>query len=1142
MVQRERLTTIESIMIAEEMVYTFTSSIQEAAQAGFSRILIVEADLAQLHTLAKTLEAEGFVVVGCQLASEGLQQVRQFFFSVIIIDLNLPDLPGVGLAEEIRALSPHTRLIVRTGYGSFTAAKTLLNLGAFALVEKLSDPQELVGHVHRANHAQISQYAKTLEQTVVNRTERLRETELWLELAQAAAGVGTWDWDLTTQTARGSTTCWQLYGRTPTTGKITLDEWLQFVHIEDRARVLEAIDCAIDRDAIFRMEYRIIWPDGRVRWIADRGQVIYAGTTPIRFLGATTDITDRVEAQEALHQAYRELERRVQERTAELQQANQRLLAEIEEHRKTEQALRLANFSLDHAADAILFAGPDAQIFYVNEALCKMHEYTREELLTIRVHDLNPQLGQWLAEQGPQCAELHLPAHQAYQNRTRTGHQFPVELTVNNLTFNGAPYYCLTIRDITERKAAESQRRQQTLALTALWKADFFQQGHFQETIREIARVAAETLHVGRVGVWLFSEDRLKLQCINLYEIATRQHSSGAELLAAENPHYFQALEKARILVIQDAQTDPRTTEFLVNYLAPCHIYAMLDAPIRIDKGLIGVLCHEQLDVTRDWSHEEQSFANSLADLLAVVIQTNQRFLVEQKLRESEELRELAVQGGGIAIWDWDIPSGAIQVDERWAALRDYTLEEITYHIDFWMSLIHPEDQHEVKTKLNLHLMGETSYYEAEYRTQTKRREWKWIFSRGRVVKWDERGRPLRFLGTQIDITNYKQLEQQLLHAQKMEAIGRLAGGVAHDFNNMLTVIISYSELILRRSELDERARSRLEEIKKAGERAALLTQQLLTFSRKQVMAPTVLDLNLVLIEMDQMLRRLIGEDIDLQVALAPDICWIKADPVQVEQVIMNLVINARDAMPAGGAIKISSRKVHGAPQANRLQPLVDSEYVVLSVADNGTGMDEEIQARMFEPFFTTKAAGKGTGLGLSMVFGIVQQHNGYIEVDSAIGHGTTFYIYFPVADADAHNQKPAPMLPHFAVAGEETILLVEDEEQIRVLACIALQEAGYTVLLAANGQDALTIARQHEGPIHLLLTDVVMPGMNGSQLNERIDALYPTIKTLYISGYADSKLAFPLLESTSRAAYLPKPFTPTVLTQKVREVLDAQG
>ena len=1005
-------------------------------QTHFSHILLVEDDPAQLRTLTKIMAAEGFEVIGCQLAQEALQLLQHSLFGVVIIDLNLPDVHGVELAAQIRQLMNEARIIVHTGYGSFAAAKALLNLGVFALVEKLSDPQELVSHVHRAIHDQISHYAKKLEQTVAERTDQLRESAIWLELAETSAGVGTWDWDLTTQTARCSPTCLILYGYAPTNQPVHREQWLRCLHPEDKPRILQEVDQAIKTQSLYHSDYRIVWPDGAVRWVSNRGQAICnAEGIPNRFIGATIDITERVKAQADLQQAYSELEERVQERTAELQHANQRLLEEIEERRKTEQVLRLTN---------------------------------------------------------------------------------------------------------TKRKTAEIQRYQQSKALMSLWKTDIFKQGRFTETIREITRIAAETLQVARVGVWLFSEDRTRIQCLTLYQLATQQHTISDELLAAQYPAYFQALERSRIIVAHHAPRDPDTHEFTDNYLKPLGITGMMDAPIRIDEGLVGIICHEHIGDEREWTVEEQSFASSLADLLAIALQTNKRFQVEQKLQASEELRELAVQGAGIGVWDWDLCTDMLQVDERWAAIRGYPLAEAPAARTFWLQLIHPDDLPELTAKIEQYFAGEIPLYQTEYRTQTKGGQWKWVLSRGKVVAWDEADHPVRFLGTELDITDYKHLEQQLRQAQKMEAIGRLAGGIAHDFNNVLTVIISYSDLVLKRNDLEARTRLRVEEIKKAGERAALLTQQLLTFSRKQVMTTVVLDLNLVVTEMDLMLRRLIGEDIDLHRTLAPEPCWVKADPVQVEQVIMNLVINARDAMPIGGKIAIETSLVRRPNNASPLHQRTPGQaYVCLSVADSGVGMDVETQARIFEPFFTTKDAGKGTGLGLSMVFGIIQQHNGWIEVDSKIGHGTTFHIYVPCAQPTLQNHPVRSFVPDAVLAGEETILLVEDEEQIRVLAGIALQEAGYSTLIAANGQEALALARQHKGPIHLLLTDVIMPGMNGVKLSEEVDALYPAIKTLYISGYADSKLTFPLLESTGRTAYLPKPFTPGLLTQKVREVLD---
>ncbi len=382
-----------------------------------------------------------------------------------------------------------------------------------------------------------------------------------------------------------------------------------------------------------------------------------------------------------------------------------------------------------------------------------------------------------------------------------------------------------------------------------------------------------------------------------------------------------------------------------------------------------------------------------------------------------------------------------------------------------------------------------------------------------------------------------KRLEEQLRQAQKMEAIGHLAGGIAHDFNNLLTVIIGYTQLVWSSLPKSDPLRSELDQIKFAARRAATLTGQLLAFSRQQMLAPKVLDLNTVLINLEPLLRRLIGEDITLDITPDPALGPIKADPSQVEQVIMNLAVNGRDAMPRGGHLIIETKGVElnrqSLPAESSLQP---GRYVLLTVRDTGHGMNAETQARIFEPFFTTKGPGKGTGLGLSTVYGIVMQSGGQIRVSSEPDNGTAFFIYFPrvaeelgIADADLTQTAD--------VRGTETILLVEDEEMIRGLARTIFHTHGYHLLEARDGQEALQIAEQHQRPIHLVITDMVMPGMGGRELGERLRASRPETKLLYMSGYTDDTIIRhggldPGL------AFIQKPFTPEDLIRKVLEVL----
>jgi len=381
-------------------------------------------------------------------------------------------------------------------------------------------------------------------------------------------------------------------------------------------------------------------------------------------------------------------------------------------------------------------------------------------------------------------------------------------------------------------------------------------------------------------------------------------------------------------------------------------------------------------------------------------------------------------------------------------------------------------------------------------------------------------------------------LENQLRQAQKMEAVGNLAGGIAHDFNNLLTAILGYGNILLSRLQEGDPGRQNVQEILKAGERAASLTNQLLAFSRKQVLQPKIVDLNALATNLEKMLRRLIGEDVELSTCLEKNLGQVKADPGQIEQVIMNLVVNSRDAMPMGGKLTIETANAAlGEDYASRHLGAKPGRYVMVAVADTGVGMGAETQARIFEPFFTTKEVGKGTGLGLATVYGIIKQSEGYVAVYSEPGQGTTFKIYLPRIDQSVETARVGQAAP--IPRGTETILLVEDEEAVRRLARLILEGQGYAIIEAPSGSSALAAAEKHATPIHLLLTDVIMTEMNGRELSQRLTRVCPSARVLFMSGYTgDTIVRHGVLEPG--IAYLQKPFTPADLARKVREVLDS--
>ncbi|MCW5971283.1 MAG: response regulator [Blastocatellales bacterium] len=550
-------------------------------------------------------------------------------------------------------------------------------------------------------------------------------------------------------------------------------------------------------------------------------------------------------------------------------------------------------------------------------------------------------------------------------------------------------------------------------------------------------------------------------------------------------------------------------------------------------------------------SAEERHLVAMFTDLASVAIERRE---AESALRQSQERLESLVHSVEGIVWEASADTFQFTfVSQQAERILGYPVERWVSDPTFWADHIHPDDRDEA-VRYCQEATADRRNHEFEYRMVAANGDERWFKDYVAIIEEPDGSAKLR--GIIVDITKLKQAEQsrrqaeealresaeQLRQAQKMDAVGRLAGGIAHDFNNLLTAINGYSELAMNRLPAGDPLRSDLQEIRKAGQRAADLTQQLLAFSRKQMMQPRVIALNTVVADMERMLRRLIGEDIELSTHLASDLRPIKADPSQIAQAIVNLALNARDAMPDGGRLTIATANVEFSDEsASRQAHVSPGRYVMLSISDTGTGMDEATRERIFEPFFTTKEVGKGTGLGLSMVYGIVAQSGGRIEVESAPDRGTTLRIYLPQAVEESTSAKSKAAAEEAPPQGAETILLVEDEELVRQLTQQILQMHGYNVLAAADGIEAIAICESRAEPIDLLLTDVVLPQMNGRALADRLLEMRPGMKTLFMSGYAESSIVRHGVLGPG-TEFIHKPFQPHALARKVRGVLDAKN
>jgi len=519
-----------------------------------------------------------------------------------------------------------------------------------------------------------------------------------------------------------------------------------------------------------------------------------------------------------------------------------------------------------------------------------------------------------------------------------------------------------------------------------------------------------------------------------------------------------------------------------------------------------------------------------------VMVDISNRLQAMESLRKNEKRFRTIFERTAVGIALVDMEGRLMECNPALQEMLGYRKEELL--TKNFSEFIHTDDR-SIDVDLYKKLLSETHYhYQVEKRYFRKDAGVVWGRVNVSLVR-DAGGKPQYTIHMVENINEWRRLETQLLQSQKMETVGHLAGGIAHDFNNLLTVIKGYTQLSLIEIGENHPLRKDIEEIKNAAERAENLTHQLLAFSRRQIMEMKVLDLNAVIRNLEKMLRRVIGEDIEMSIILAEGLGRVKIDPHQIEQVILNLAVNARDAMLEGGRLTLETSEVEleeGGPGTHIL--MTPGRYVMLSLSDTGSGMTPEVKERIFEPFFTTKGEGKGTGLGLSTVYGIIKQSGGYIWVYSERGQGTTFKIYLPRVDEEVDelpHQKSTGPLPK----GNETILLVEDDPPVRELAARVLREQGYAVLEAANGEEAMQITQAPVlKKIHLLVTDMIMPQMGGKELGKRFKALYPEVKVLFVSGYSDK--AFPHQESIEPGMnLLQKPFSPGTLARRVREVLD---
>ncbi|HLX62051.1 MAG TPA: PAS domain S-box protein [Planctomycetota bacterium] len=762
------------------------------------------------------------------------------------------------------------------------------------------------------------------------------------------------------------------------------------------------------------------------------------------------------------------------------------ILRDITLHKKSEDALKLFRTLIDRITDAIEVIDPKTGHFLDgNERAWSDLGYTREEFLKLGVPDVDPAVDrdrfmQLMDEQRRQGSIILQTEH-----RRKDGSTFPIEVSARLVNLD-REYLVAAVRNVTERRRAESA---------------------FRESEERFRMLVEQSL----TGIYIIQDDRFVYVNPKMAEL----FETTAEDLTT-HPLYDFCLPEDREKIRTNIQKRLSGEVQSIRY----RLHAL-----RKDGRVM------QADV-----HGSRAEYRGRPAVMGTLLDITHRAASEAALRESEErFRQLAASIDEV-FWMTDPAKNCmVYISPGYEKIWGRTCQRLYDSPRDWLDAIHPDDRQRVLDAAVT--KQEAGIYDEKYRIVRPDGAVRWIHDRAFPVR-DAGGNVIRIAGVAKDITTEMQLGAQLRQSQKLEAIGLLAGGIAHDFNNLLTVINGRSDMLLSRLKPDDSARRELELIRSTGERAANLTRQLLAFGRKQVLQPKALNLNSIAESMDRLLRRLLTEELHFVTVLDPNLKLVMADPSQIEQVIMNIAVNARDAMSAGGTLTLETKNAELDESYARMHANVaPGKYVMLAISDTGCGMSEEVKARIFEPFFTTKEQGRGTGLGLSTVYGIVNQSNGHIQVYSEAGKGTSFKIYLPALMTGAQTESPSAFAPAVQ-RGNELILVVEDEAELRELDRDILEASGFRVLAAANGVEALKVFDQHSAEIQMLLTDVVMPEMGGAKLSEELLRRNPKLKVLFTSGYTDRAI----LSGGELGAginYLQKPFSPSALVRKVREVID---